>query len=344
MSRRKLNKKQKSRIQTQKIQAHWIKGHIVARFGKTCELQTQQSLLQVKIPGKLQGNTPIEDLTVGDWVYYDPTSNTIEFCCKRTTQLIRYQRATTLTTKTMTKKHQATKSTQQSRGKVIAANITQLCIVIAPRPFIDTLTIDEYLLAAQIQGFTPLLISNKSDLLEANTPEYLSYIQAYESLQYPLIRTSTAKLEGNHTLKKQLHSHTSVFMGTSGVGKSSLLNMLIGQNIAVTGDISESAALGKHTTTTARLYHLPSGGDIIDSPGIREFKLATATPLDLFQAYSDLYAGQHCQFSNCTHREEPNCAVKNALHNKTAYQWRYNNYLTLFNNLVEGKTEPKPIK
>jgi len=107
-------------------------------------------------------------------------------------------------------------------------------------------------------------------------------------------------------------------------------------NLAVTGGISENAELGKHTTTTARLYKLPNGGSLVDSPGIREFKLATAEPNDLFQTYKDLYNGNSCQYGNCTHREEPNCAVKQALKDKQVFQWRYDNYLALFNSLCQS--------
>lgn len=342
MARRRLNKQQKSRIQKMETQDHWLKGQIVARFGKSCELKIESGELHAQIPGKFQGNTPVEDLTVGDWVYYDPETNIVEALCDRKTQLVRYRRATTLTTKQS--QHQCIESVHQARGKVVAANITQLCIVIAPRPFVDTLTIDEYLLAAHMQGFTPLLVSNKSDIPEAGSIEYKAYIEAYEALGYQLIRTSASELQGDHALKEQLQSHTSVFMGTSGVGKSSLLNMLIGRDIAATGGISEGAALGKHTTTTARLYSLPSGGEVIDSPGIREFKLATAEPFDLYEAYADLYAGERCQFANCTHREEPRCAVKNAVEQGKAHQWRYDNYLAFYSSLVEGKLEPKPVK
>lgn len=345
MARRKLSKQQKARAQRE-LQDHWVKGQIVARYGKTVELQFREepaltaledshtnTTISVQIPGKFQGNTPIEDLAVGDWVYFDPSTNLIEFCEERDSALIRIRRSANLTGKATYKKDDQL----FAHGKIVAANVTQLCVVVAPVPFIERFTIDEYLLAAQIQGIAPCIIANKSDRKEADTREYQQYLKDYENLGFQVIRTSAEVHHGSDELKEHLRQHTSVFMGTSGVGKSSLLNMLVGDALATTGVISESAALGKHTTTTARLYDLPSGGQLIDSPGIREFKVAYATPQQLFSAYQDLYDGQHCQYNDCTHREEPICAVKQALEAGTALRWRYNNYITLYKSLVEGE-------
>lgn len=352
MARRKLSKQQKARVQRER-QDHWVKGQIVARYGKTVELQfseindqagplpNQQSdllktsgnaLVAVQIPGKFQGNTPIEDLAVGDWVYFDPATNLIESCEHRASALIRIRRSANLVGKATYKKDDQL----LAHGKIVAANVTQLCVVVAPVPFIERFTIDEYLLAAQIQSIGPCIIANKNDRAEAHTAEYQQYLKDYEQLGFRVIRTSAEQKHGDLELKEHLRHHTSVFMGTSGVGKSSLLNMLVGDNLAATGSISETAALGKHTTTTARLYELPSGGQLIDSPGIREFKVAYATPQQLFNAYQDLYANQHCQYNNCSHREEPACAVKRALESGHALRWRYENYLTLYQSLVEG--------
>ncbi len=336
MARRKLNKQQQSRINQLEPESHWRKAQIVARHGKTVELVNEQKeILDARIPGKLQGNRPADDLCVGDWVYFNPKSGFIESLCPRQTQLMRFSRPVSQASKSSG--HHTQEAVYRARGKVVAANITQLCIIVSPKPFIETLTIDEYLLAAEMQGFKPLIISNKHDLPEAQTPEYQQYLAEYESLGYSIVRLSTKQPPENNPLHEQLLDEVSVFMGTSGVGKSSLLNLLIGHEIADTGEISEAAALGKHTTTTARLYELPTGGHVIDSPGIREFKLATAEPIDLFKAYADLYDGQRCQYSNCTHRDEPSCCVKEALEEQRVFQWRYDNYLTLYKNLVEGE-------
>lgn len=335
MSRRKLNKQQKSRIDGQEILDHWIPGQIIARHGKTLELRTALSQkVRAQIPAKFQGGNQIDDLVVGDRIYYDPKSEMVEAKCERESALVRYRRAVSAP---KASSHQDADTIQQARGKIVAANISQLCIVIAPKPFVETLTIDEYLLAAKIQKFEPLIISNKHDLSDAQSNFYTDYLADYVKLGYRLIQVSAQQKNGYEELRQQLLEHTSVFMGTSGVGKSSLLNMLLDEEIAAVGEISHAAALGKHTTTTARLYQLPDGGQLIDAPGIREFKLAIAQPFDLFEAYADLYAGQRCQFSNCTHREEPQCAVKQAVKDGKALHWRYDNYKALFETLVEGK-------
>lgn len=336
MARRKLNKQQQNRISQLKPDPKWQQGQIIARYGKTVELKDEKKkIIKARIPGKLQGNRPADDICVGDWVYFNPKSGFVESLCTRQTQLTRFMRPVSKASKSA--EHHTEEAIYRARGKIVAANVTQLCIIISPKPFIETLTIDEYLLAAEIQGFKPLIISNKHDLPEAESEAYQSYLADYESLGYEIVKLSAKQPPEDNPLIPLLQEETSVFMGTSGVGKSSLLNMLIGDEIAVTGEISEAAALGKHTTTTARLYELPEGGDVIDSPGIREFKLATAGQMDLFRAYADLYAGSRCQYSDCTHREEPSCAVKEALENGEAMQWRYENYLTLYETLVEGK-------
>lgn len=334
MGRRKLTKQQRARVQKEP-ESHWLQGQLISRYGKSVELYVPDApvdkFLAAQLPAKFQGNTPIEDLVVGDWVYVDPETMLIETAQPRDSALIRIRRSANLSQRSANTDDQLS-----ARGKIVAANVTQLCIVVAPVPFIERIVLDEYLLAAQVQDIQPCIIANKNDLEQAKAPEYKQYLKDYEALGLQVIQTCASTEFGLAGLTNHLKDHTSVLMGTSGVGKSSLLNMLIGQDIATTGGISEGAALGKHTTTTARLYHLPSGGQLIDSPGIREFKIAVASPQALFFAYKDLYAGNQCQYSNCTHREEPNCAVKKALEQGRAFQWRYDNYRTLYQSLVEG--------
>ncbi|MDR3427430.1 MULTISPECIES: ribosome small subunit-dependent GTPase A [Silvimonas] len=197
----------------------------------------------------------------------------------------------------------------QWRSKLIAANVTQIAIVVAPVPsYLDEL-IGRTLLAAESQDIEPLIVLNKCDLPEAvKAREALRY---YETLGYPLLALSAK--EDVSPLRAKLQGHTSVLVGQSGMGKSTLLNALIPEARARVNDISTALDTGKHTTTHATLYHLDEQSALIDSPGVQSFGLAHLKEETLPNLMPDLrpYVGQ-CRFHNCRHRHEPDCAILNA--------------------------------
>ncbi|MBE9610679.1 ribosome small subunit-dependent GTPase A [Chitinilyticum piscinae] len=198
----------------------------------------------------------------------------------------------------------------QWRSKLIAANVTQIVIVVAPVPsFFDEL-IGRCLIAAEAADISPLICLNKSDLPQAAVArERLAF---YESLGYPVLALSA--LEDVQPLRARLHGQTSVLVGQSGMGKSTLTNALIPDANARINDISVALDSGKHTTTHATLYHLDEKSDLIDSPGLQSFGLAHVTAEQLPRLMPDLrgYLGQ-CRFHNCRHRQEPGCAISQAL-------------------------------
>lgn len=201
-----------------------------------------------------------------------------------------------------------------SRGqlKPVAANIDQLIIVFAPLPHPHGNLIDRYLVAAAHAGVKPLLLLNKADLAE--TERLAGLLSAYSSVGYPLLRVSAHKDIGMPALRGRLNGRTSVFVGQSGVGKSSLINRLLpGLDLPV-GALSVTTQQGTHTTTTARLLHFPSGGDLIDSPGVREFALSHVERADVEKAFIELgpLLG-HCRFRDCRHQREPGCALRSAV-------------------------------
>jgi len=330
MARRKLSQQQRHRIDDFVPDPTWQLGQVVARFNKSVEIAsaTLASCISAPIPAKFQGAAQADDIVVGDWIYFDLDTEQIQARASRKTQLSRWRR-----------NHSSTKTASRAFEKVVAANITQMCIVIAPVPEATRLVIDEYLLAADMQGFKAILISNKSDLIAKSNTEYQQVLADYAQLGVATIATSATEpapdLAVKSALCQALDNHTSIFIGTSGVGKSSLLNQLTGEATAAVGEISAQAELGKHTTTTARLYTLASEMKIIDAPGIREFRLNQASIQELCHGYSDLYANGQCRYNNCTHREEPGCCVKEALANGNALSWRYENYLELYARLVD---------
>lgn len=195
------------------------------------------------------------------------------------------------------------------RTKLIAANVTRILFVTAAVPSPSEELLNRCLLAAEAADIEPVILVNKSDLPE--TAAWLDKLRPYEALGYRLHVVSAR--EDVSTLRQLLQGHTSVFVGQSGMGKSTLTNALLPEAAARVGDISVALDSGKHTTTHAALYHLDADSHLIDSPGLQEFGVghiaATALPA-LFPEVRP-YIGQ-CRFHNCTHRMEPSCAIKQA--------------------------------
>lgn len=199
--------------------------------------------------------------------------------------------------------------------KTIAANIDRILIVIAPYPEPYGNLIDRYLVAAETLDIQPIILLNKIDRIDDSNRESLETLQSrYQALGYEWLNISTKTEEGLPELIDYLANYTSVFVGQSGVGKSSLINMLMpGENLKV-GELSEISQQGTHTTTTAHLFHFPAGGHLIDSPGIREFGLWHMTEQSLLEGFVEFrpFLG-HCKFRDCAHQTEPGCAIQKAL-------------------------------
>src|SRR6202167_5785413 len=190
------------------------------------------------------------------------------------------------------------------RERVIVANVDRMVIVAAiTSPPLRTGLIDRYMIAAARGGIQPTLRINNLDL-STDT----SAVAGYE---IPIVRCSTKTGQGIDELRDWLAGSVAVLTGHSGVGKSSLLNSLTEEDQARVGLLSKETGKGRHTTTASRLYHLKNGARIIDTPGIREFGLGPVT-LDELKAAFPEFSGERCRFSDCTHKEEPDCAIREA--------------------------------
>jgi len=226
-----------------------------------------------------------------------------------------------------------------SRGqiKAIAANINRIFIIAAIKPELNEGMIDRYLVAAEALGITPVIVLNKVDLLDKEQLDsYRQRLSLYSGLGYTVLETSAKQLHGMDTLMPELNNHTSIFVGQSGVGKSSLVNMLLpGLNIK-TAEISTSSNKGTHTTSASRLYHLPDGGDLIDSPGVREFGLWEIGQDEVFNGFVELrpYQGQ-CKFNDCQHKTEPGCAIHAAIDAGELSQLRFDSYCRIIESLED---------
>ncbi|MBN3808446.1 ribosome small subunit-dependent GTPase A [Paraburkholderia sp. Ac-20347] len=203
----------------------------------------------------------------------------------------------------------------QFKSKLFAANLDQLLIVLATEPHFSEDLLGRALVAAEANGLTPIILLNKIDL-EAVLPLARQRLERYRALGYTVLEVSEKQHpeEAHAILSAHLNGHQTILLGQSGMGKSTLVNLLIPDAEAATREISTALNSGRHTTTFTRLYKLPGGGALIDSPGFQEFGLYHLTEGTLERAFPEfrpLLA--HCRFYNCHHLHEPGCAVLEAV-------------------------------
>ena len=195
--------------------------------------------------------------------------------------------------------------------KPVAANVDQILIVIAPVPEPHANLVDRYLVAAENVDIEPVILLNKSDRIDDDNRAALAQLLApYPNLGYRVLEASCKTQDGLAPLLDTLAGRISVFVGQSGVGKSSLVNALLPDANTRVGELSEARDKGTHTTTTAELFHLPEGGSLIDSPGIREFGLWHMEREQIeagFREFQPLLG--LCKFRDCKHQREPGCAL-----------------------------------
>lgn len=266
-------------------------------------------------------------ITVGDWVHFEKKSvdsGAIAHIEKRSSVLIRAE------------------NLSRRKQQLIAANIDQVFIVMSlVAPKFKPLLVDRYILSAMKGNMDPIVLINKVDLLE-DPPETISagevaadklsleeFLEAYQPLDIPIIPLSVSTGENLDQLKALMENKTSVFSGQSGVGKSSLINAVLGSELPI-GPIALKTNKGSHTTTAAELIPLENEAFCIDTPGIKSFGLWDNDPASILKIFPDfLELSSNCKFPNCRHIHEPHCAIKEAIEEKTIHPLRYASYLTL---------------
>ncbi|WP_315709183.1 small ribosomal subunit biogenesis GTPase RsgA [Brenneria uluponensis] len=226
--------------------------------------------------------------------------------------------------------------------KPIAANIDQIVIVSSILPELSLNMIDRYLVACETLEVEPMLVLNKIDLLDDESLKFVEKLMdIYRALHYRVLMVSSHTQQGIPELEAALTGRISIFAGQSGVGKSSLLNSLLYSGAAriVVNDVSGNSGLGQHTTTASRLYHFPSGGDVIDSPGVREFGLWHLNPEQVTQGFIEFrnYLG-NCKFRDCKHNNDPGCAIRAALERGEIAAERFENYHSILDSMAQVKT------
>ena len=231
-------------------------------------------------------------------------------------------------------------SNLSKQSHIIAANVDLAVLVVTVNyPQTATTFIDRFLASAEAYRIPVVLVFNKTDLL---TDEELHYqqmmIDLYDTVGYEAIALSAETGEGMEKLEAALKDKTTVMSGNSGVGKSTLINRLIpGVNLK-TAEISDAHNQGMHTTTFSEMLQLPSGGYIIDTPGIRGFGTFDIEPEELTSYFKEIFHfSKDCRFNNCTHTHEPGCAVLKALEEHYIAESRYQSYLSMMDDKEEGK-------
>jgi ribosome biogenesis GTPase len=221
--------------------------------------------------------------------------------------------------------------------RVVAANIDSVVIVVSVRtPPLHPKLIDRYLIAVQRGGAESILCVNKIDLLdnEADCQSELSKLRPYRELGLPILLCSSEDGRGIDQLRAVLAGRRCVFVGHSGVGKSSLTNALDPSLGLVTNTLREGDGKGRHTTTASQLYDLPGGIQVIDTPGIREFGLWKLTPEEVRWYFTEFDPfAPACKFADCSHTHEPTCAVKRAVHQGRLSRSRYESYCRILETL-----------
>lgn len=237
------------------------------------------------------------------------------------------------------RKNEITRPDYYDGLKVIAANIDRIIIVSAVVPELSLNIIDRYLVVCENANIPAVILLNKVDLLsEEQRQQVETQLKMYQDIGYQTMMISAKTGKHMQDLTALLSSGTSIFVGQSGVGKSSLINAILPEVNAQVGEVSELSGLGKHTTTSSRLYHLPQGGDLIDSPGIREFGLWHLNADQITKGYREFqYFLGTCKFRDCKHLNDPGCALKEAVEKGKIHPIRFNNY----HNLIESLSNIK---
>jgi ribosome biogenesis GTPase / thiamine phosphate phosphatase len=298
-----------------------FQGRVVVNFGARCLVEDDLGhLVRCHCPRKLQ--RPV----CGDYVHWeavpDQDQGALTEILPRRNELLRHDLRT--------------------RNRVLAANLDVILVVIAAKPEPDLALVDRYLVGAEVLRLQAVLVFNKSDLLDSAAVEkWRQNLREFETLGYPLIRTSTKTDQGMDELRATLQDRTGIVVGQSGVGKSSLVDSLVPDLALRIQVLSEASGEGQHTTTSTHLYPLPGRrGCVLDSPGVRDFRLWPMPAAELAGGFPEIRkVSGLCRFQDCRHLKEPACEVKRGVEQGLISARRYASYC----QLVEWASQVRPV-
>ncbi|ANH79697.1 ribosome small subunit-dependent GTPase A [Niabella ginsenosidivorans] len=272
---------------------------------------------------KIDGITSTNPLAVGDWVNIEQEES---------------GEATAIITEIFPRNNYINRQSPRMKHQqhIIAANLDQsVLIATLKEPRTSQGFIDRFLVVCEMYHVPAVVLFNKTDIYREKEWHRFEALSAmYTSLGYGIYAVSVEKTQGVEALRELLQNKTTLISGHSGVGKSSLINALLPDEAIKTQDVSGWSGKGMHTTTFATMYDLPGSGRIIDTPGIRELAITNLDKEELSHYFPEMRARlEHCRYNNCTHINEPDCAIKAAVANGEIYEERYISYLNIFESI-----------
>jgi len=281
---------------------------IVATFSRRMRLLLADcSVVEARIKGKKL--RPV----CGDRVLAEPIDNETDW----------------LITKILQRDNSLNRPNMRGQTEVLAANVDILIVVAAGSPEPDWFIVDRYLCAAENMGVVAAVVYNKIDL-DLQDPKVDEALHDYARIGYATVRCSAKSGDGIHAVGAIIDARTAIIVGQSGVGKSSIINDLMGGEQLRTAAVSDKTGEGRHTTVNSVMLDLPSGGAVVDSPGVRDYAPALESTTQVIQGFREIEkAGHDCRFANCRHLREPGCAVKAGVEDEAISARRYESYRRL---------------
>ncbi|MDT0593263.1 small ribosomal subunit biogenesis GTPase RsgA [Glaciecola petra] len=304
-----------------------IDGRVISRFGKQAIVET----LTERNIHKCYIRRTIKSVVCGDKVIFRPS-------------LSKEDRDRGIIEAVMDRQSTLSRPDYYDGIKPIAANIDQIIVVSSIVPTLSTHIIDRYIVACEHAEIKPTLVINKVELLtDDELSQVITDLEIYKQIGYHLILVSCKTRKGLPELSNILKDKVNVLVGQSGVGKSSIINQLLPDSDEVVGEVSNNSGLGQHTTTAAKLIPFDLGGELIDSPGVREFGLWHLPVQDITEGFVEFreYLGA-CKFSDCKHKHDPGCLITQAVKNGDIDSRRYESYIKIVDSLDQNR--PSYIK
>lgn len=297
-------------------------GRVIRAQSRRFAIQGEHRVISALVPKRLRFENP-------EWVDPVAVGDLVEATLYREEAVIQ---------RVLPRRNQLARRAMGGRKRqLLAANVDRVVIVLAAlEPAWKPATLDRHLVLASSAGISPLVWVNKSDLVLEPTDEDM--VAVYTRIGIPVLRGSARTGQGLDELTQHLRDTISLFVGASGVGKSSLMNRLIPGTEARVGEMSLSTGKGTHTTSWIEMQDLPGGGQIIDGPGLRVLDLTDVTVGDLAQHFPEIAAlAASCRFPDCSHLVEPSCAVQAGVESGRVAASRYDSFRRIYRSLDRGE-------